>query len=187
MKGRSGALGPESCSASEVAPTTARGGRRRVPCWRGRQRGGTGSVMARRGVACKTRQHRQSTDGLAAVRAHLRCRSKATVRHGRSSSACSISTAVPASTSAGSSTTNSEVRGGLFQARNCRDSGIRGEPGGHVGAHPGRRASGGDKARIGHLMRCCWPGAVVALCTVTQGPKHPICFFPSLGPLLLLC
>lgn len=53
--------------------------------------------------------------------AHRSCRSRAAARHGRSSSACSSSTAEPASTSAGISATKSMVRAGLFQARNCRD------------------------------------------------------------------
>lgn len=59
--------------------------------------------------------------GGAARWAHRSCRSKAAVRLGRSSSRWSISTAVPASTSAGRSATNSEVSAGLLQARNCRD------------------------------------------------------------------
>lgn len=48
--------------------------------------------------------------------AHRSCRSKAAVRLGRSSSRWSISTAVSASTSAGRSATNSDVRAGLLQA-----------------------------------------------------------------------
>lgn len=68
--------------------------------------------------------------------AHLSCRSKAAVRQGRSSSAWSISTAVEASSRAGRSPTNSAVRGGLFQARNC---------GGEAGGSAGPLAGGGHR------------------------------------------
>lgn len=65
----------------------------------------------------------------AGERAHLSCRSKAAVRHGRSSSACSISAAVLVSTSDGRSAATSAVRGGLFQARSCGDrQGSSGRP-----------------------------------------------------------
>lgn len=53
--------------------------------------------------------------------------------------------AVPASTSHGSSATNSEVRGGLFQARSCRD-----KRGGSVGT--GRAHVGCTAQRQGHRL-----------------------------------
>ena len=68
--------------------------------------------------------------------AHRSCRSKAAVRLGRSSSRWSISTAVPASTSTGRSATNSEVRAGLLQARNCSGEGRLSPPDPTVGTCP---------------------------------------------------
>lgn len=74
-----------------------------------------------RGTVGTTRRRAGHASPGGTPQAYLSCRSKAAVRHGRSNSAWSISTAVLASTSDGRNATNSEVRGGLFQARNCRD------------------------------------------------------------------
>lgn len=74
--------------------------------------------------------------------AHRSCSSKAAVRLGRSSSRWSISTAVPVSTSAGRSATNSEVRAGLLQARNCREEGRLSAPNPRVGTCPSPSSPG---------------------------------------------
>lgn len=86
--------------------------------------------------------------------AHLSCRSRAAVRQGRSSSACSISRAETASTRAGTRTTNSAVRGGLFQARNC--------------------GGGRDTvAQTGQEGTCWpWPRPMTSYCTPTQ--RHSV-------------
>jgi len=47
--------------------------------------------------------------------------SRAAVKQGRSSSKWKISMAVPASSRNGRRSTNSEIRGGLFHARNCKE------------------------------------------------------------------
>lgn len=103
--------------------------------------------------------------------AHLSCRSRAAVRQGRSSSACNISRAEPASTRAGRRTTNSAVRGGLFQARNC--------------------GGGRDTvAQTGQEDTCWpWPRPMTSYCTLTQ--RHSVrqgsWTQPSRPPHLWLC
>lgn len=105
----------------------------------GRQARGSGlssEVLSQRRSLCRTQSSRGGMRegeargqvggqglGTCGQGAHLSCRSKAAVRQGRSSSAWSISTAVEASSRAGRSPTNSAVRGGLFQARNCGGGG----------------------------------------------------------------
>lgn len=97
---------------------------------------------------------REGTGLTGAEWAHLSCRSRAAVRQGRSSSACSISRAEPASTRAGTRTTNSAVRGGLFQARNC--------------------GGGRDTvAQTGQEGTCWpWPRLMTSYCTPTQ--RHSV-------------
>lgn len=52
---------------------------------------------------------------------YLSWMSRAAVKQGRSSSKWKISMAVPASSRNGRRSTNSEIRGGLFHARNCKE------------------------------------------------------------------
>lgn len=114
-----------------------------------------------------------------APQAHLSCRSKAAVRQGRSSSAWSTSTAVVASSRDGRSATNSAVRAGLFQARNCRGRGrlsgteLCGGFAAEGGSRPGPHAAATGQGRLQRPP--------TFYCAVTQGSENtPFAYFIAL-------
>lgn len=123
-----------------------------------------------------------------APQAHLSCRSKAAVRQGRSSSAWSTSTAVVASSRDGRSATNSAVRAGLFQARNCRGRGRLSGTGrcGGFAAEGGSRP--GPHAAATRVLPQAGASAAAPTfyCAVTQGSENtPFAYFIALFSLLL--